>query len=117
MVFIHVESDGHEWGYWSDFVPSPGDTVMLWYALPDNDCEDAIACTVTSRTVYAGGDEEDTVVIVGDLALPIPDGYVPDSPAWPSVEYTERRRALALELLELYPKQGDHIRAKYADVL
>lgn len=82
----------HEWGFYSDLVPSVGDTIQLQVNPPNEHQPDGkmLKCLIVSREWYFGhyyesGDwQEDSVDFEVSSGDQIPEGYIADSEEWPS---------------------------------
>ena len=105
MPFLRFNADNHEWGFDvpDGFIPSIGDTVTLWHAMPDDtegDTEDAIDGVVTKRRWGFASDFRDEECVEFEVALEseLPEGYVADSTEWPASEWSKRKQELEAQL-------------------
>lgn len=98
MAFLRFKCQGHEWGFAapSSIIPSIGDLVLLGYAIPDHDDTFFVEADVISRHLGCPdefSDKDFEIHLSVKLREPIPDGFVANSPAWPSIEWTKRKQA------------------------
>jgi hypothetical protein len=114
-MFIRLElndGSGHEWGWNSDIAPIVGDIVWLYYEIPDEEPTGNfyLEAVVTKRQIMIQdheGDEEDEIWITAISINGVPDGYVADSPAWPSKEVSVRHEELQRDLLNIRSKSSE----------
>lgn len=103
MPFLHIflnvgRTERYEFGFSSECSPCVGDVVDLFFREPDTTDSDAeiLECRVVKRQwflgYYANGDDECELTV--ETSDPIPEGYVPDSEAWPSETWSERKSLL-----------------------
>lgn len=104
MPFLHIflnvgRTERYEFGFNSECPPCVGDVVDLFFRRPDTIDSGAqiLECRVVKRQwflgYYANGDD-DVCELTVETNDPIPEGYVPDSKAWPSETWSERKSLL-----------------------
>jgi hypothetical protein len=108
MPFLRFHAQKHEWGFEvpEGFIPSIGDTVTLWHALPDKEADDCIDGVVTKRSWGFASDfrEEDCIVFEVKLESKVPEGHIADSTEWPSSEWSKRKAEDEVEWYRLFGK-------------
>lgn len=90
MILVRISlTDGseHEWGMRMTVVPQIGDTIWLYCELPGKaqTGNEHLEATVVKRVFSVcdyGGDSE--VMLEVSCRETVPDGFIADSPEWPS---------------------------------
>jgi hypothetical protein len=102
-MFVRVSLDDgskHEWGWNAEVVPIIGDTVILSCEIPDQ--KDTgnrhLEVRVNKREFWPA---EDHIYLTVECEESVPRGYIAHSPAWPSDEYSQRRRELERDLARI----------------
>jgi len=95
-MFIRLELDDesdHEWGWNSEIAPVVGDFVWLYYEKPNEEAtgNDFLEAVITKRMILVSEDGE--LWLTAHCDESVPDGYIADSPAWPSEQESVRRKS------------------------
>lgn len=94
-MFLRVCSSDHEWGFEvpDGCIPAVGDEIVLWYAIPDTEDTEEFTDGIVIKREWSWDfdNEEMTVCLQVELNREIPEGYIADSPVWPSIEESKRK--------------------------
>lgn len=88
MMLVRISLDDaseHEWGMRMTVVPAIGDTLWLYCEIPGEERtgNEHLEATVVKR-VFAISDESPEVMLEVRCPETVPEGFIADSPEWPS---------------------------------
>ena len=89
MMLVRISLDDgsdHEWGMRMTVVPQIGDTIWLYCEIPGEEQtgNEHLEATVVKRVFTVSAYDQPEVMLEVSCPETVPEGFIADSPEWPS---------------------------------